>query len=87
MATSYSMDGPPEEDGGAHVAFNPWLEARFVNGVHSNCMTCHRRAVFSGKSSDPSFLPITRGTPPKTDPRFQGSTKVDFLWSILLESQ
>lgn len=87
MSTAYSMDTPREADNSAHAAFNPWLEARFVNGAVSNCMTCHRRSVFSGKSSDPAFLPVTRGTPAASDPRFAGATKLDFLWSVLLESQ
>jgi hypothetical protein len=87
MDTSYSMDTPKASDGKAHAAFNPWLEARFPDGTVSNCMTCHRRAIFSGKDSDISFFPITRGTPPTGDPRFQGATKLDFLWSVLLESQ
>jgi len=86
MAESYSMDTPAEQGSGAHVAFNPWLEARFRSGVTSNCMTCHRRAVFSGKSSDSAFLPVTHGTPAKNDARFKDSTKVDFLWSVFFES-
>jgi hypothetical protein len=86
MDTSYSMDTPAATDGGPHAAFNPWLEARFRNGPMSNCMTCHRRAVFSGQSSDGNFLPVTRGAPAANDPRFVGATKLDFLWSVLLES-
>jgi hypothetical protein len=86
MSPSYSME-TPRESGSAHAAFNPWLEARFPNGTVSDCMTCHQRAVFSGKSTDFEFLPVTRGTPPSTDPRFAGATKLDFLWSVLIEGQ
>ena len=86
MAESYSMDTPKASDGLAHIAFNPWLEAGFGNGVRSNCMTCHRRAVFSGQLSDFTFLPITRGAPAPTDPRFKTATTTDFLWSVLMES-
>lgn len=87
MSESYGMDTPKQPDGSAHVAFNPWLEARFPDGTVSNCMTCHRRAVFAGKPSDGAFLPVTRGTPPANDPRFKDATAVDFLWSIVFESQ
>jgi len=86
MDISYSMDSPTASDGGPHAAFNPWLEARFRSGTVSNCMTCHRRSVFSGRSSDQVFRPVTRGTPAPDDPRFGGATKLDFLWSVLLES-
>jgi len=87
MDTSYSMDSPPAADGKAHVAFNPWLEARFSDGTVSNCMTCHRRSIFAGRATDGEFLPVSRGTPTANDPRFAGATKLDFLWSILFESQ
>jgi len=87
MAEAYSMDTPKEPDGSPRAAHNPWLEARFVDGTVSNCMTCHRRAVFSGQPSDNAFLPVTRGTPPANDPRFKGATSADFLWSIILESR
>jgi len=86
MAESYSMDTPKEPDQSARIAFNPWLEAGFPNGVRSNCMTCHRRAVFSGQASDFQFLPIPRGSPAATDPRFPGATTTDFLWSVLFEA-
>jgi len=86
MSEAYSMDTPKQSDDSPHIAFNPWLEARFVDGTTSNCMTCHRRSVFSGQRSDGNFLPITHGAPPNNDPRFTNSTKLDFLWSILFES-
>jgi hypothetical protein len=79
MSASYDLDTPKASDGGPHVAFNPWLEARFTDGVHSNCMACHER---SGNNGTP-FLPITRGDPSPTDPAFAtGTVRADFLWSI-----
>jgi hypothetical protein len=87
MAEAYGMDTPKEPDGSAHAGFNPWLEARFVNGTVSNCMTCHRRAVFSGQPTDRTFLPVTRGRPPANDPRFKGATTADCLWSIVFETR
>jgi hypothetical protein len=47
MTASYSMNEPRELDGGAHIAFNPWLEGPFPGGVQSNCMSCHRRAAWT----------------------------------------
>jgi hypothetical protein len=86
MDTTFSMDTPAAADKGPNAAFNPWLEARFVDGTVSNCMTCHRRAVFSGNDTDFEFEPVTRGTPAKDDPRFPGATKLDFLWSLRMET-
>jgi len=90
MNTAYSMDTPREYDGTPHSCFNPWLEARFANGVASNCMTCHQRATWPMPTppagvSQP-FLPVTRGAMPPDDPFFQGRTKLDFLWSVAFES-
>jgi hypothetical protein len=85
MDVSYDMDRPRESDDTPNAVFNPWLEARFPNGVNSNCMTCHRRAVWAPQNPTPAFLPITRGTPADNDAIFKGGTKADFLWSLLLE--
>jgi hypothetical protein len=83
MDTTFSMDTPREGDGKPNAAFNPWLEARFSNGVLSNCMTCHQRAVWPPVA----FLPVTRGALPAGDPFFANRTRADFLWSVVLESQ
>jgi hypothetical protein len=75
---------PREPDGSPRAGFNPWLEARFQNGILSNCMTCHHRASFP-PAFGTGFLPIRRGLPnPATDPAFQpGRLQMDFLWSII----
>jgi hypothetical protein len=90
MDVSYDMERPKETDNTPNAVFNPWLEARFVNGVNSNCMTCHQRALWPllpGSAPDFSpFLPVTRGTAPPDDPIFKTRTKLDFLWSVGLES-
>jgi len=83
MDVCYDMDLPRESNGTPNAVFNPWLEAKFLNGVNSNCMTCHQRAVWSEK--DINFLPITRGAATSDDPIFHEATKVDFLWSLLFE--
>ncbi|MCK4125583.1 hypothetical protein HFK83_24870 [Ralstonia pseudosolanacearum] len=79
MSASYDVNTPKEQDGTPHITFNPWIEARFKNGVNSNCMTCHARASNNGTP----FLPITRGDPTADDAAFSaGSVRTDFLWSI-----
>lgn len=90
MDTNLSMDTPREFDGTPNVNYNPWLEARFkgsptdpsANGLTSNCMTCHQRAVWPPVG----FTPITRGAAQANDPIFTNSMKTDFLWSIIFES-
>jgi hypothetical protein len=93
MDVAMDMTKPLEANGSPHVAFNPWLEARFANGTNSNCMTCHQLAVWD----NPNFLPVLRGPVSLTDPRFKfpdgngntvsldHGTSVDFLWSLLKE--
>ncbi len=83
MDATFSGDVPKTSDGGPNVCFNPWLEARFSQGMVSNCLTCHQRSVWTPVS----FLPITRGRLPDNDQFFAGKTKLDFLWSIAFSSQ
>ena len=83
MDTTFSMETPKAQDSGPNVCFNPWLEARFQNGVVSNCMSCHQKATWPASS----FMPVIRGPLPPGDPIFRGSTKLDFLWSVAFESR
>jgi hypothetical protein len=94
MNVSYDLNLPREKDTTPHIAFNPWLEAGFPNGVVSNCMNCHNRASWqpNWKTSDPSgriFLPIYRGDLDlKGDPSYsKGQLRTDFLWSIPFDAQ
>jgi hypothetical protein len=83
MNVAFSMDTPKEEDGHPKIAYNPWLEARFPNGVMSNCMTCHQRSTWPQHEELPvPFLPVTRGSMKLDDPFFKNRTRLDFLWSI-----
>jgi len=90
MQVAFDAAKPLEEDGGAHICFNPWLEGRFPDGGHgsgltSNCQACHRRASFPAVN----FLPVTRGNPERaTDPAYApGRLRTGFLWSIALHAR
>ena len=85
MDVAYSAAIPAEADGGANIAFNPYLET-FANGTRSNCMACHQGAVWTPGGAAP-FLPVTRGPRPANDPRFATGTRLDFLWSIATEAR
>lgn len=86
MDTGFSMDVPREYDGTPDSVFNPYLEARFVGGLGSNCMTCHQQARWT-KNGAPGFLPVTRGALSPSDPFFRDTTRLDFLWSVAYEAQ
>jgi hypothetical protein len=81
MDVAYSAETPREADGSPHVAMNPWLEGRFPDGLHSNCVACHQRAALGAVD----YLPVTRGVTPTGDPYFDGKTTTDFVWSLALE--
>jgi hypothetical protein len=85
MATADDQVLPREPDGTPHIGYNPWLEARFGNGVLSNCMSCHHRASYPVIE----FLPVTRGLPdPANDPAFKPRRlQTDFMWSIIDRSK
>jgi hypothetical protein len=61
--------------------FNPWLEARFPDGLRSNCVTCHQRAVVGAAD----YLPVTQGRLPDHDPYFTNHPQTDFMWSLAFE--
>jgi hypothetical protein len=85
MDVSYDMDLPKESDNTPNAVFNPWLEAQAVNGVNSNCMTCHRRASYLPESASGlsgQLRKVTRGSPDEREPIFLQGTKLDFLWSL-----
>jgi hypothetical protein len=90
----FAAGRPPLEGPAAHylmdVAYsgdascmNPWLEARFVDGVHSNCLTCHQRAALGAAD----YLPVTHGTLARHDPYFAGKLATDFVWTLALEAR
>lgn len=80
MDVAFDMTLPRETDNTPNAVFNPWLEARFPNGVNSNCMTCHQLAVWEREN-----FPVTRGPLADDNARFKSTTKTDFMWSIIFE--
>lgn len=90
MNTAYSMDTPGAPDKGPHIVYNPYIEAKFKNGVQSNCAACHNRASYPELTDSLcGALPITRGSHDyqPTSPEREGRTKLEFLWSLLIRPQ
>ena len=76
MNTAYYMTVPPANTQN-QVAFNPYLEPDLgPQGKLSNCMTCHRAAAWNGTPY------VFNGNLSPSDTLFNGTTKLDFLWSI-----
>jgi hypothetical protein len=86
MQVTYSGDTPRQPDGSPHVMFNPYLEAVYSDGLRSNCVGCHQRAVISPAGNGP-VLPIIRGQLSRQDPFFAGKVRLNFLWSLAFETQ
>ena len=87
LDVSFDETEPRNADGSAHIAFNPWLEARFPDagqggGVASNCLACHRRASYPAEP----FLPVTRGAPDLVNDLAYapGKLRTNFLWSVAI---
>lgn len=90
MQAAFDAETPRASDGGAHICFNPWLEARFPDhgqggGTVSNCLSCHQRASYPAAP----FLPVTRGAPNlREDPALAPDRlRTSFLWSLPLHAQ
>jgi hypothetical protein len=89
VQVAFDANTPAAPDGGPHISYNPWLEARFPDGkqgggTQSNCMACHRRASYPPVS----FLPVTRGAPDFTNDPAYGPERLrtSLLWSIALNA-
>lgn len=85
-ARNYLLDvtlSAADPKGAPRPMMNPWLEARFPDGVHSNCLTCHRRAALGTME----YLPVTRTDTPPSDPYFADKTQTDMVWSLALEAR
>ena len=62
MQAAYDMDLPREPDGTPHIAFNPYLEGFLPEGVQSNCMSCHRRAMWQKQDQPDADVLHTDGS-------------------------
>ena len=98
MDTTLSEKTPLEMDQGRKICFNPYLEEIFPNGIISNCVQCHKRAVYSpSEQSAKGGEGYELGLPPrcsetgagplprcsKTDESyFHDVLQTDFIWSI-----
>jgi hypothetical protein len=82
MEMAQSADVPVAPDGSPHIVFNPYLEAGFSLGVHSNCLGCHQRALWSATGPG-AVHPVKRGSMSPDDPFFAGKLRTHFLWSLV----
>lgn len=95
LQTAYYMVTPPgtKKGGMPHLGYNPYLEANLefhfqppgqdsvvVRGVFSNCMTCHRKAVYPFPKKN--FYTMAGYIDKEDAELFAGSVKTDFLWSL-----
>jgi hypothetical protein len=90
MCTAYSMTvNPVNNTSGQNVlCYNPYLETGLsVNGIQSNCMTCHGVASFGTNANNPGYPPFvnmsdfisaTQTTDDVT--YFNCQTQTDFSW-------
>lgn len=99
MDTAYDMDNPPEHDGGPKIVYNFYLEGGQTGGTRSNCVTCHRRALWGPNTwawrltlDSPSPVPpeviMVRGSIAATRtylPEYDQSVKLPFLWTLKLK--
>jgi hypothetical protein len=63
------------------ATYNPFVEARFTNGLKSSCVNCHARA----DTNDENGEPAVPGPLDKTSPflrSFEGHIRTDYLWSL-----
>ena len=100
MDVAYDMDVPREHDTSPKVAYNPYLEAGLAEGVHSNCMTCHIRAVLPVKPRAATLYSfgdeveqlqmVVRGSEAATTtylPDFDDRLQLHFVWSLAAHSK
>jgi len=93
MCTGYSMTvNPPNNSQGTNVlCYNPYLETGLsINGIQSNCMSCHGVASFGNNPNNPGYPPFITGTTsyisvavPQDDiTYFDCQTTADFSWFL-----
>lgn len=90
MCVAYSMVVPANDPKGKPVVcFNPFLETSQVDGLQSNCMSCHGTARWP--ASNNPFYPQTYVPNGYIDfssvQWFGGQTHNDFVWAINVNAQ
>ncbi len=83
--SAYSMVSPSVVGTEAVICFNPHLETGLgsVDGIASNCMSCHFQATWGEGGSFGGGLDYqTNGFYTGSEPAFSTVTKLDFLWSL-----
>jgi hypothetical protein len=98
VSYSYTQDGLNSPTSLPTLCFNPFLETGFDNstfvypaqlGTNSNCISCHRAAVWPAippasaplGSVNPGY--VANGVIDPGDPYlFSGQTKTDFMWGV-----
>lgn len=88
MNVAFDSTLPLQPDGSAHIAFNPWLEARFPDtgdgaGAVSNCMSCHARAATDLITP----FNVTRGDTAQVAPPSGKALRTSSLWSIPMQAR
>jgi hypothetical protein len=91
--TAYYMVTPPNDPKGAqHLCYNPYLETALSGldnkdqsstsgvGVQTNCMTCHRAAVWNPTNDNPPYA-IDFFLDPANPTWFANVTKTEFSWA------
>jgi hypothetical protein len=80
MCTGYSMTiNPPNSPQGANVVcYNPYLETGLtgINGVGSDCMSCHIVASYGNNVNNPPNPPAPGAGPNPSYPLFSGSSYI-----------
>jgi hypothetical protein len=91
MCSAYSMTvSPVNSTSGKNVTcYNPYLETGLqgVNGIQSNCMTCHGVASLGTNANSPGYPPfkkmsdfISAASPSDDVTYFDCQTTTDFSW-------
>jgi hypothetical protein len=91
--TAYTMVTPPNDPNGKQdLCYNPYLETALTGldnkdqsitngvGIETNCMTCHRAAVWNPSNDNPPYA-IDFYLDPANPKWFDGVTKTEFSWA------
>jgi hypothetical protein len=83
MAATRSSSHPGDHNAVPQNVFNPYIEGPINNGLISNCLYCHRRAIFRESSQPYISHAVRTGAPPRcayTRPAEPSSTCPIVTW-------